>query len=189
MTKVILRSYPPPMKNFSIFEMTKMSYSSLPPPCIHNWKTSDFDVTNSLRSQFNPPPNWKTSDLRWPKFTPVYPKTKNLCRSYVETKSGNTEHSLAYQQSFPLYLFTQFCTRSSASGIKFPFSFLVLNKLYFSIYATSQHPSPPNDWCWRERQGGGPVMYFNNNGQSIKVYVMYLPHNVCINVSVTCSIL
>ena len=38
---------PPPMKNFR-FEMTKV-YSGIPPP------------------------QWKTSDLRWPKFTPEYP--------------------------------------------------------------------------------------------------------------------
>ena len=52
------------MENFR-FEMTKV-YSEIPP----QWKTSDlrwpkFTLIN--------PPQWKTSDLRWPKFTPKYP--------------------------------------------------------------------------------------------------------------------
>ena len=55
---------PSPMKNFR-FEMTKV-YSRIPPP---QWKTSD------LRwPRFTPEysPQWKTSDLRWPRFTPEY---------------------------------------------------------------------------------------------------------------------
>ena len=51
MTKVYSRIPPPPMKNFR-FEMTKV-YSRIPP-------------------------KWKTSDLRWPKFTPEYPPPPNM---------------------------------------------------------------------------------------------------------------
>ena len=57
---------PPPISEKFRFEMTKV-YSGIPPPF---WKTSD------LRwPKFTPeyPPIWKTSDLRWPKFTPEYP--------------------------------------------------------------------------------------------------------------------
>ena len=50
----LLRNTPAPMKNF-IFEMTKV-YSGIPPPM----------------------KNWKTSYLRWPKFTPEYPPNDKL---------------------------------------------------------------------------------------------------------------
>ena len=52
------------------FEMTKV-YSRIPP----SMKTSD------LRwPKFTPeyPPKWKTSDLIWPKFTPEYPSNENF---------------------------------------------------------------------------------------------------------------
>ena len=55
MTKVYSK-IPPPMENFR-FEMTKV-YSKIPPSGISDQKA---------------PPPWKTSDLRWPKFTPKYP--------------------------------------------------------------------------------------------------------------------
>ena len=59
MTKVYPRIPPPPMKNFR-FEMTKV-YSGMPP---------------------HPTPKWKTSDLRWPKFTlecpPLPPPNEKL---------------------------------------------------------------------------------------------------------------
>ena len=64
------------MENFR-FEMTKV-YSKIRPP---QWKTSD------LRwPKFTPkyPPKWKTSDFRWPKFTPKYPPPpkKVACGSF-----------------------------------------------------------------------------------------------------------
>ena len=67
------RKLPPPMKNFR-FEMTKV-YSRIPP---QNEKLQIWDDQSLLR---NTPPKWKTSDLRWPKFTPEYPpkwKTSDL---------------------------------------------------------------------------------------------------------------
>ena len=54
-----------PMKNFR-FEMTKV-YSKIPP----NEKLQIWDDQSLLQN--TPPPPWKTSDLRWPKFTPKYP--------------------------------------------------------------------------------------------------------------------
>ena len=53
--------YPPSMKTFR-FEMTKV-YSGIPP----QWKLQIWDDQSLLWN--NPPPKWKTSDLRWPKFT------------------------------------------------------------------------------------------------------------------------
>ena len=55
---------PPPMKNFR-FEMTKV-YSGITPP------------------------QWKTSDLRWPKFTPEYPPSqmKNFRFEMTKVYSG-----------------------------------------------------------------------------------------------------
>ena len=56
-----------------------------PPP---QWKTSDlrwpkFTLWNT------PPPKWKTSDLRWPKFTPEYPpKMKNFRFEMTKVYSG-----------------------------------------------------------------------------------------------------
>ena len=60
---------PPKLKKFR-FEMTKV-YSGLPPP-MENFR---FKMTK-VYSGLPPPQNWKTSDLRWPKFTPVYPPPK-----------------------------------------------------------------------------------------------------------------
>ena len=57
----------PPMKNFR-FEMTKV-YSKIPPP--PNEKLQIWDDQSLLWN--TPPPPWKTSDLRWPKFTLKYP--------------------------------------------------------------------------------------------------------------------
>ena len=54
-----------PMKNFR-FEMTKV-YSGISPP---KWKTSDLRWP---KFSLEYPPKWKTSDLRWPKLTPEYP--------------------------------------------------------------------------------------------------------------------
>ena len=63
----------PKMKNFR-FEMTKL-YSGIPP---HKMKNFRFEMTK-LYSRIPPPPKWKTSDLRWPKFTPEYiPQMKNF---------------------------------------------------------------------------------------------------------------
>ena len=64
----LLRNTPiPKLKNFR-FEMTKV-YSGIPPQT-ENFR---FEMTK-VYSGIHPPPNWKTSDLRWPKFTPEYPK-------------------------------------------------------------------------------------------------------------------
>ena len=48
--------------------MTKV-YSGIPPP---NEKLQISDDQGLLQNT-PPPPQWKTSDLRWPKFTPEYP--------------------------------------------------------------------------------------------------------------------
>ena len=58
---------PPQMENFR-FEMTKV-YSKIPPT--PNEKLQIWDDQNLLWN--TPSPQWKTSDLRWPKFTPKYP--------------------------------------------------------------------------------------------------------------------
>ena len=65
MTK-IYSGIPPPMKNFR-FEMTKV-YSWIPPPQMKNFRFEMTKVYSGI-----PPQKWKTSDLRWPKFTPEYP--------------------------------------------------------------------------------------------------------------------
>ena len=79
------RAPPPQMKHFR-FEMTKV-YSGIPPS--PQWKTSDLRWPKFTPEW--PPPKWKTSDLRWPKFTPEYPPPAPVGsesgRSYVETKS------------------------------------------------------------------------------------------------------
>ena len=66
----LLWNTPPPISEIFRFGMTKV-YSRIPPPF---WKTSD------LRwPKFTPehhPPFQKTSDLGWPKFTPEYPWPK-----------------------------------------------------------------------------------------------------------------
>ena len=70
----LLQNTPPPpkMKNFR-FEMTKV-YSRIP-PSPQNEKLQIWDDQSLLRNTQPPPPphQWKTSDLRWPKFTPKYP--------------------------------------------------------------------------------------------------------------------
>ena len=70
----------PKMENFR-FEMTKI-YSEIPPP---HGKLQIWDDQSLLRN--TPPPKWKSSDLRWPKFTPKYhpPVGPESGRSYVET--------------------------------------------------------------------------------------------------------
>ena len=64
----LLRNNPPPMENFR-FELTKV-YSEIPPS--QNGKLQILDDQSLLRNT-PPSPKWKTSDLRWPKFTPKYP--------------------------------------------------------------------------------------------------------------------
>ena len=70
------QKYPPlPISENFRFEMTKV-YSKIPPPISENFQ---FEMTSLLRN--TPPPFQKTSDLRWPKFTPKYPpfwKTSDL---------------------------------------------------------------------------------------------------------------
>ena len=78
MTKVYSEIPPPILENFR-FEMTKV-YSEMPP---HFRKLQIWDDQSLLRN--NPPPFRKTSDLRWPKFTPKYPPFGKSGRSYVET--------------------------------------------------------------------------------------------------------
>ena len=76
--------YPPILENFK-FEMTKV-YSGIPPPILENFKFEMTKVYSGIPPHFgklqiwddqsllrNTPPFWKTSDLRWPKFTPKYP--------------------------------------------------------------------------------------------------------------------
>ena len=74
----------PPMKNFR-FEMTKV-YSRISP---HKMKNFRFEMTK-VYSRISPPPKWKTSDLRWPKFTPEYtpPKMKNFRFEMTKVYSG-----------------------------------------------------------------------------------------------------
>ena len=66
---------PPLLENFR-FEVTNV-YSGIPP---HFGKLQIWDDQSLLQN--TPPPFWKTSDLRWPKFTPEYPppfrKTSDL---------------------------------------------------------------------------------------------------------------
>ena len=50
--------------------MTKV-YSEIPPP--PKWKTSDLRWPKFTPKYPPTPPKWKTSDLRWPKFTPKCP--------------------------------------------------------------------------------------------------------------------
>ena len=85
----------PHLKNFR-FEMTKV-YSGIPPPM----KNFRFEMTKMTKvySGIPPPPIWKTSDLRWPKFTPEYPQPPTpqgleSGRSYVETPVDTTRFSL-----------------------------------------------------------------------------------------------
>ena len=81
MTKVYSRILPP-MKNFR-FEMTKV-YSRILPPM----KNFRFEMTKVYSRIL---PQWKTSYLRWPKFTLEYPSSPpppiglQSWRSYVET--------------------------------------------------------------------------------------------------------
>ena len=81
---------PSQMKNFR-FEMTKV-YSGIPPPpneklqiwddqsLLQNtppkWKYFRFEMTKVYSGI---PPKWKTSDLRWPKFTLEYPPPRKAC--------------------------------------------------------------------------------------------------------------
>ena len=95
---------PPPTphnENFR-FELTKV-YSGLPHP--PNEKLQIWDDQNLLwftppneKLQiwadqsllwFTPPPKWKTSDLRWPKFTPVYPFPRKWKTSYLSWPKFN----------------------------------------------------------------------------------------------------
>ena len=92
--------YPPKMKNFR-FEMTKV-YSGIPPQneklqiwndqsLLRNtpqWKTSDLRWPKFTVEWT--PPKWKTSDLGWPKFTPEYPppKMKNFRFGMTKVYSG-----------------------------------------------------------------------------------------------------
>ena len=82
------RAPPSPMENFRL-QVTKV-YSEIPPPPhgkIQIWddqsllqNTPPQRKTSDLRwPKFTPkyPPKWKTSDLRWPKFTLKYPPTPN----------------------------------------------------------------------------------------------------------------
>ena len=72
---------PPQMKNFS-FEITKV-YSRIPPPQMKNFR---FEITKVYSGI---PPKWKTSDLRWPKFTPEFPpKMKNFRFEMTKVYSG-----------------------------------------------------------------------------------------------------
>ena len=69
--------YPPEMENFR-YEMTKV-YSEIPPPPMENFR---FEMTK-VYSKIPPlSPKWKTSDMRWPKFTPKYPPTPKWKTSY-----------------------------------------------------------------------------------------------------------
>ena len=82
---------------FSRKPLSGISDQRAPP----KWKTSDLKWP-----KFTPeyPPKWKTSDLRWPKFTPEYPPPQNekLGRSYLETKSVSPcGYHLCELQSLP----------------------------------------------------------------------------------------
>ena len=74
MTKVYSKIPPPPLilENFR-FEMTKV-YSEIPPPPFRKLQIWD-DQTLLWNT---PPPFQKTSDLRWPKFTPEYTSPHSL---------------------------------------------------------------------------------------------------------------
>ena len=74
------------LSKFSRKPLSGISDQKAPPPLPTptNEKLQIWDDQRLLWKP--PPPNWKTSDLRWPKFTPKYPPSpmKNF-RSYVET--------------------------------------------------------------------------------------------------------
>ena len=58
------------------------------------WKNFRFEMTKVYSGI---PPQWKTSDLRWPKFTLDYPPLKKSCWwefSYVETYIYHTDNIL-----------------------------------------------------------------------------------------------
>ena len=98
MTKVYSKIPPPPTKNFR-FEMTKV-YSEIPPPQIPNEKLQIWDDQSLLRNT----PQWKTSDLRWLKFTPKYPpKMKNfrfeMTKVYSEIPPQNEKLQIWDDQS------------------------------------------------------------------------------------------
>ena len=90
---------PSKMKNFR-FETTKV-YSRIPPPPKNEklqiwddqsllwntppWKTSDLRWPK-FTLEYSP--KWKTSDLRWPKFTPQYPPMKKFRFEMTKVYSG-----------------------------------------------------------------------------------------------------
>ena len=64
--------------NSPVYPFLELKTRIPPPPISENFR---FGMTKVLL-QNTPPPFWKTSDLRWPKFTPAYPppfrKTSDL---------------------------------------------------------------------------------------------------------------
>ena len=68
----------PQMKNFR-FEMTKVYSGILPPPQMVWNSRKGLSGDCKVYSRIPPPPvKWKTSDLRWPKFTPESPPPRRL---------------------------------------------------------------------------------------------------------------
>ena len=71
----------PPTEKLQIWDDQSLLWNT-PPPKLKNFRFEMAKVYSGI-----PPTNWKTSDLRWPKFTPEYPPPEGLQsgRSYVET--------------------------------------------------------------------------------------------------------
>ena len=70
MTKVYLE-YPPHFRKLQIWDDQSLLWNTPHPP--HFGKIQIWDDQSLLWNTPPPPPFWKTSDLRWPKFTPEYP--------------------------------------------------------------------------------------------------------------------
>ena len=62
---------PPIFGKLQIWDDQSLLWNIPPPPFLENFR---FEMTKVYsKISHPPPPFWKTSDLRWPKFTPKYP--------------------------------------------------------------------------------------------------------------------
>ena len=98
--------YHPPSQNGKLQIWDDQSLLRFTPPP-QNGKLQIWDDQSLL--QFTPLPKWKTSDLRWPKFTPVYPlpPTNSLairgivCGDLSVTPGDTTRYVLPYESLYP----------------------------------------------------------------------------------------
>ena len=71
-----------------------LEFQTRKPPSPPKWKTSDLRWPK-FTPEYPPPhptPKWKTSDLRWPKFTPEYPPNEKLQIWDDQSLLQNTPH-------------------------------------------------------------------------------------------------